>query len=197
MEGTDKSESLMESSSEQNNSPVESKSESNSPMESKSKRSSPVDSDRDNLTNKKKKKKKKSRISREYKQQNKRRQKQKKLYNLEKNKNVTPENMYDNGNIGILSLYEQRRRTKQGAIDICMNHFGCYTDPRYIIKENIRHLICTNDPLNLPGKLRNLKIHNLCTDPKALSTEILDTLGENLGHGVGMPIKKTNPIDFN
>ena len=87
-------------------------------MESESKRNSPTNSNRDNLTNKKKKKKKKSRISRRYDQQNKRREKQKELDNFRKNNDVTPENMYDNRNIGIPSLYEQRRRTEQRAIDI-------------------------------------------------------------------------------
>ena len=218
MEGTDKSknsskslteiasksltkntnESLIEST---NKSSIESsrKLESDVLMDSNS--DSPITSERVRaipINNKKKKKvkNKKSRRSRRYEQQNKSRKKQKERDNLRKESDVTTQNMYDNRTMGIPSVQEQRKRSEQGAIDIRMKHFGFYTDPKYTIKDNIRHLILTNDPLNLPRKPRNLKIHNLCTNPKALSKEILETLGLNLGHGIAMPIKKTNPIDF-
>ena len=149
-----------------------------------------------NNNKKKEMKKKKSRRSRRYEQQNKSRKKQKELDNLRKENDVSTQNVYDHRTMGIPLVQEQRKRFEQGAIDICMKHFGCYTDPKYTIKDNIRHLILTNDPLNLPRKPRNLKIHNLCANQKALSKEILETLGLNLGHGIVMPIKKTNPINF-
>ena len=44
--------------------------------------------------------------------------------------------------------------------------------------------------------LFDIQQHNLCTDPTTLSKEILETLGLNLGHGIAMPMKQNNPIDF-
>ena len=108
--------------------------------------------------------------------------------------NNNPPQLYEN--IGIPPIQEQQKRSKQGAIDICMKHFGFYTDPRYSIKQNIKHLVTTTDPMNFPRKPKNLKIHNLCTDPNALTKDILETIGLNLGHGIALPMQPTNPIDF-
>ena len=196
VEGTEKnqhsSESSVDSSSQSSTeSARESSIESEVPMDSDSDSPIPIS----NKTNKEMKKKK-SRRSRRCQQRNKNRKRQEERDTIRKENDVTIQNMYDNRTMGIPSVQEQRKRSEQGAIDICMKHFGFYTDPKYTIKDNIRHLILTHDPLNLPRKPRNLKIHNLCTDQKALSKEILETLGLNLGHGIAMPIKKTNPIDF-
>lgn len=61
-----------------------------------------------------------------------------------------------------------------------MKHFGFYTDPGYSIQKNTSRLICTTHPLNFPRKSRNLRVCNLCTDPTALSKEILETIGLSL-----------------
>ena len=50
--------------------------------------------------------------------------------------------------------------------------------------------------MKFPRRPKNLKIHNLCTDHNALTKEILETIGLNLGHGIALPMKPTNPIDF-
>ena len=188
------SKSAMESGSKQESDvPMDSKSD--SPIESERERSSPINNKKKKMK-KKKVKKMKSRRSRRYEQRNKSREKQKELDNLRKESDVTTQNMYDNRTMKIPLVQEQRKRSEQGAIDICMKHFGYYKGPKYTIKDNTRHLVLTNNPLNLPRKPRNLKIHNLCTNQKALSKEILETLGLNLGHGIAMPIEKTNLIDF-
>ena len=191
MEGTEKTQNSSKSSVDSSSqSPTEIARESSNGSET------PMDSESDSPIPISNKKKKKSRRSKRCQQQNKNRKRQEERDNIRKENDVTIQNMYDNRTMGIPSVQEQRKRSEQGAIDICMKHFGCYTDPKYTIKDNIRHLILTNDPLNLPRKPRNLKIHNLCTDQKALSKEILETLGLNLDHCIAMPIKKTNPIDF-
>jgi hypothetical protein len=42
-----------------------------------------------------------------------------------------------------------------------------------------------------------LKVHNICHNPEAISKELLDTLGLNLGFGISMPPnKEKTPIDF-
>jgi hypothetical protein len=42
-----------------------------------------------------------------------------------------------------------------------------------------------------------LKVHNLCTDPKAIPEDLLNTLGLNLNYGISLkPDKERIPIDF-
>ena len=49
----------------------------------------------------------------------------------------------------------------------------------------------------MPRQPNNLKVHNLCTDPKSISKNLLDTLGLNLNYGVSIkPRKDDIPIDF-
>ena len=50
---------------------------------------------------------------------------------------------------------------------------------------------------NLPRKIKNLQCHNLCQNKESVSTEILETLGLNLGFGISLkPDKRTIPIDL-
>ena len=97
--------------------------ESETPMDSGSDNPFPI-----NKKTKKEVKKKKSRRSRRYEQRCKSRKTQKEQENLGKESDVTTQNMYDNRTMGIPSVQEQRKRSEQGAIDICMKHYGFHTD---------------------------------------------------------------------
>ena len=78
-----------------------------------------------------------------------------------------------------------------------MKRFGIIADARHTVKHNILRLTSEIHPLNLPRRPNNLKVHNICLKPEAITKELLDTLGLNLGFGISLPPKKDKtPIDF-
>ena len=88
-------------------------------------------------------------------------------------------------------------RIKQRTISICIKRFGIIADARHTVRQNIIQITEEIHPLNLPRRPNNLKVHNICYNPEAISKELLDTLGLNLGFGISMPPKKEKtPIDF-
>jgi hypothetical protein len=62
---------------------------------------------------------------------------------------------------------------------------------------NLNTLLLSNlQTTTFNTKPTNLKVHNLCSDPSAVSPKILDALGLGLGFCVSLNRKDENPIDF-
>jgi hypothetical protein len=84
----------------------------------------------------------------------------------------------------------------QSMVDICNKLFGFYADPRFTATNNLKHLIETVHPLDMPRRPSNLKIWNLCVDPTKPSKKLLDALDLGLGYGIITKQRDKNPIDI-
>jgi hypothetical protein len=110
---------------------------------------------------------------------------------------ITINNNKNSNNISHRNGTDIQDQTEQRIFDICKEHFGIIADPRFSVTKNINQLIDTYHPTEIPRQPKNLKVHNLCTDPNSISKNLLDTLGLNLNFGVSIkPRKDDIPIDF-
>jgi hypothetical protein len=130
------------------------------------------------------------------------REKQKQTMKIKNNNDMDINISINNNDISIDNNSNRNKndiqdRTEQRIYDICKEHFGIIADPRFSVTKNINHLLDNYHAADLPRQPNNLKVHNLCADPKSISKPLLDTLGLNLNFGVSIKPRKDNvPIDF-
>jgi len=90
-----------------------------------------------------------------------------------------------------------KERIDRSSADVCQRSYGFTVDPDTSPKQNYDKMLSEGDTdPTIFVRPNKQQMHNLCNNPNAVPKEMLDLLGNGLGHVVATKRRQENPIDF-